>query len=206
MKIETNDDDKHQCIVIKHEYLKCNDAFQNFAIIAEDMILNGHTDIKAYRAYTYYGYFIFHLYEFIFACLARDYKDTDFIKGHSKKKHETRDKIMNYHANRIVQNRIDAINGGYAPEWENDISTYEERLPIPENFGSDFRIFRNKIVGHASFDRTQSLNLTDFYIKYHSYLYMMYRDIGDFWGRSQNISNMGDISNFFKAVVENLHK
>lgn len=206
MKIKTDEDDRHQCIVIKHEYLKCHDTFERFRITAEDIILNGHTDVKAYQAYTYYGYFIFHLYEFIFACLARDYRDTDFIQGANQEKARERDAIIIHHTERLIQNKIDYINSGRAPEWENDVSHYENLLPVPEKFGTDFRKYRNKIVGHASFERTQSLNLTDFYLKYHAYVYRLYRDIGDYWGRSKNINNMGDVSNFFKAIVDNLNK
>lgn len=207
MKILNDEDDRHQCIAIKHEYLKCHDAFKQFAMIAENLIINGHQKQDAYRAYNYYSYFIQHLYELIMACHARDLQDTSLTNLKGQEKNIFLDTLLMVEADRVVNNRISDIKLGIAPKWENDISAYENILPIPESFGKDFRRYRNKISAHASLERIKRMNLTQFYLKYHPYLYLMYTSIGNFWGREyQDFPDLSDITNFFAEITKKQNK
>lgn len=102
----------------------------------------------------------------------------------------------------MVTSRIDRIRCGKAPSDENDISYYKNLLPIPESFAKDFRMYRNKLAGHASYERTKLLNLTEFYLKYHSYLYFLFKDVGEFWGRRGNdFPDLEDVTNFMKVMA-----
>ena len=204
MKIEVGtSEDYHHCIAIKHEYFKCRDAFEQFRISAENLILSGHTKQKSYRAYNSYSYFIHHLYEFLMACHARDYNNTNITNKKGPARTEFLSSLIIEDSHRVVTSRIDRIKQGRAPSYENHISHYEKLLPIPESFANDFRNYRNKVAGHASFERTQNLNLTEFYEKYHFYLYLLYVDVGEFWGRkSTEFPEFEDVTNFMKIMAK----
>lgn len=203
MKIEIGTDaDYHQCIAIKHEYLKCRDAFEQFRLSAENLILTGHDKYKSYRTYNSYSYFIHHLYEFLLACHGRDFENKDITDKKGPQRNLLIDSLISEDAYRVVKARIDRIKRGKAPSYENDISYYEKLLPIPDLFAQEFRIYRNKLAGHASYERTKNLNLTEFYTNYHSYLYLMFVDIGEFWGRQgDEFPELEDVTNFMHAMA-----
>ncbi|MFO4687411.1 hypothetical protein [Vibrio cholerae] len=203
VKIKTGTDaDYHQCIAIKHEYFKCRDAFEQFRKSAEHLILSGHDKYKSYRTYNSYSYFIHHLYEFLFACHARDFENKNITNKKGIEKNKFIDSLISEDAYRVVNGRIDRIKRGQAPSHENDISHYEKLLPIPASFAQEFRVYRNKISGHASYERTKDLNLTDFYLKYHFYLYLLFVDVGEFWGRQgDDFPEFEDVTNFMKAMA-----
>ena len=99
---------------------------------------------------------------------------------------------------RILTNKREAILNGTAPAWENDISCYPER--IPQIFAEDFRRVRNIVTAHVKFERSD-LSLTNFYDQYHKYLYMLYRDVQSWWGRSgDEFPDLNEITRF-SAVV-----
>ncbi|MCK6265890.1 hypothetical protein KP803_21780, partial [Vibrio sp. ZSDE26] len=203
MKIKSGSEaDYHQCIAIKHEYFKCRDAFEQFRQSAEHLILSGHDKYKSYRAYNSYSYFIHHLYEFLIACHARDFENKDITDKKGPPKNSFIDSLIEEDAYRVVNARIDRIRRGKAPSYENDISHYEKLLPVPESFAKDFRVYRNKVAGHASYERTKDRNLTDFYLKYHFYLYLLFVDVGEFWGREgSDFPELEDVTNFMKAMA-----
>jgi len=200
--------DAQHCLAIKHEYLRCRDAFDLFHQAATGIVLSGHTKEAAYRAYNAYSYFVLHLYEFLIALHARDYGDTDVVSRKTAEKMETKredilDALVNEDASRVVQNRIDRIKRGSAPSHENDLGYYTKLLPLPSAFATELRRTRNKIGAHVTHERIGEIDLTDFYKKYHPYLYLLFRDIGDYWGRHcDDMPDLHQVTNFFKAVVE----
>lgn len=85
MKIEPgSENDSDQCRAIIHEYYKCQDAFNQFSMVGERLVLSGQNNEISYRAYNLYSYFILHLYEFLMACHAREAKNTSITnkRGH----------------------------------------------------------------------------------------------------------------------------
>ena len=201
IEIGTETDSDH-CKAITHEYYKCRDAFERFRVTAEGIILSGQNKEISYRAYNAYSYFIHHLYEFLMACHARDAGNTSITNKRGQERTEHLDLLLIGDAHRVVKARIDRISQGRAPSWENHISYYEVLLPIPEKFGEDFRTYRNKVSGHASFERISELNLTKFYKKYHPYLYLLYRDVGEMWGRDlEEFPCLKDVTSFFETIA-----
>lgn len=201
MKIGTEKDSDH-CKAITHEYYKCRDAFERFKAIAGKIVLSGQNKEISYCAYNAYSYFIHHLYEFLMACHAREEGNTNIKNEKGLKRHEYLDSLLIDDAYRVVNARIDRINRGDAPSWENNVSHYEGLLPIPDKFGEDFRVHRNKVAGHASFERISELNLTEFYKTYHQYLYLLYIDVGEIWGRErEEFPCLKDVTNFFKTIA-----
>lgn len=84
------------------------------------------------------------------------------------------DHIFNGEVVKLLKNRVDAINGGYSPSWENHISVYQ--VEVPAEFGTQFRKIRNR-TAHASTKRSlpgDELTLGQFYEKYHGFVYLLY--------------------------------
>jgi hypothetical protein len=175
MKFQTGDaTDGALCVALKHEFLRCDDAFNDFAASARIMITQGENPRIAYRTYNAYARFIHHLYEFMMGAIARDRGDTAQLSA------DWAERYIASHTQRILTNRREAIKNGTAPSWENHISCYPEK--IPPTFPADFRRCRNIVTGHVKFERS-SLNLSDFYDRYHQYLYMLYFEAKSWWGR-----------------------
>jgi hypothetical protein len=90
MKFKIGDEtDTALCVALKHEFLRCHDAFNDFAESGELMInqeqleANGQTTLSvdqrrriAFKTYNAYARFIYHLYEFLMGCVARDRQDS----------------------------------------------------------------------------------------------------------------------------------
>lgn len=136
------------------------------------------TKIKMHDAY---ANFLSHLFEFYIACEQRDRSNT------KKLDNEFLDKFFNAQVKRQLRNKCDAIEKGYAPEWENHISCYQ--VEVPEDFGKDFRLVRNR-TSHALIDRSvpeKGIPLADFYHRYHKFAYLLYYT-GSWW-RARNIEN-----------------
>lgn len=198
--------DSQHCLAITHEYLRCRDAFGLFHDAATGIVLSGHSREAAYRAYNAYSGFILHLYEFLIALHARDYGDTEVVSRHAaskvgKKREDILDALVNEDAARVVQSRIDRIERGMAPSSENDLSYFTALLPLPSGFATDFRQTRNKIGAHVTYERIGVIDLTAFYCTYHSYLYLLFRDVGDYWGRRcEEIPDLAQVTDFFRTV------
>ncbi|MBA4077996.1 MAG: hypothetical protein C0508_23410 [Cyanobacteria bacterium PR.023] len=188
--------DSAHCTALHHEFLKCEDAFKDFETTATTMIMLAQRGVDteevnrlvAYKTYNAYSRFIHHLYEFILGAAQRSAKSTEQIKD------KQADAIVYSEAQRILNSRRNAILGGYAPSWENDISAYPEA--VPESFASDFRIYRNKVSVHVSHKRA-TMSLSDFYDKYHMYLYMIYENCRFHWGlRDNKLPDLKEITDF----------
>jgi len=196
VKFETGGEvDNNHCTVLTHEFLRCDDAFKEFCKYAEQMIMQGQTREISYKTYNSYTSFIHHLYEFLQGCHARDANNTDI----TNKKGEIRVKIIEgylmHHAQRIMDQYRDAIRNGTAPSWVNHISCYD--VTVPADFAKDFREFRNKAISHVAYERASTLSLTEFYQKYHKFLYLLYRESIYSWGRhSEEFPNLKEITDF----------
>lgn len=100
-----------------------------------------------------------------------------------------------HYAQRVMNQYCDAINNGTAPSWVNDIGYYDAK--VPEDFAKDFREYRNKAIGHVAHERASMLSLSEFYSKYHKFLYYIYRDSIHWWGkRSEEFPDLKEITEF----------
>ncbi|MFJ3044779.1 hypothetical protein ACIPEN_03005 [Herbaspirillum chlorophenolicum] len=206
MKLDDAEIDRQHCIAIVHEYQRCRDSFTLFESAATQLIMGGKNRLMSYRAYNAYASFILHLYEFLVALHARDLNVTEITKTNTEEKHERLDKLIHSSISRVVRNRIDRIEQGTAPRWENDLSTYQALWPVSPNFASEFRRMRNKVGGHVTYQRAKEIDLTAFYQANHSYLYMLYRDCGDWWApRGDAFPELDQITDFFGSIVRELH-
>lgn len=189
MKFKIGDEtDRGLCVGLKHEFLRCDDAFQDFAAAGTLMVTQGENRRIAYRTYNAYARFIHSLYEFMLGAVARDRHDTSPLSA------EMADKYIASHTQRILTNRREAILKGTAPAWENDLSYYPDK--IPDDFAREFRRARNKASAHVTHERA-SLNLTDFYEQYHKFLGLLYQDAKSWWGRSaEEFPDLSEITAF----------
>lgn len=166
------------CIALKHEFLRYEEAFKEFANFATAMIMTAQNqenmniptdhDLNrrmAFKMYDSYARFVHHLYEFLLGALVRERFDTAQVRA------EEADRWIQADAQRVLTGRRNAILDGTAPLWENHISAFPKKVP-PE-FAREFRAIRNKAQGHVTHERA-SKSLTDFYDKYHKFLYMIY--------------------------------
>jgi len=173
----TSATDKALCVALKHECLRCIDAFNDFAASATISVTQGENRMIAFKSYNAYARFILHLYEFMLGAIAREQGDTTLPRG------KIADAHISSHARRILRKRREAILNGTAPVWENHISAYPEELP--KEFAEAFRHCRNYASVHVSAKRSR-FNLSEFYDKYHLFLYLLYYDVKGWWGRVEN--------------------
>jgi hypothetical protein len=81
MKFQIGDaTDTALCIALKHEFLRCDDAFKEFASAGTAMITQGENRRIAYATYNAYARFVHHLYEFTLGAAARDRQNTAKLK------------------------------------------------------------------------------------------------------------------------------
>lgn len=200
MKFETGDStDTELCHVLSHEYFRCDDSFKQFCFFAEKMIMQGENREISYRTYNAYADFIHHLYEFYLGCHARDNKNTNITNKRGEERTRIIEGYILNHAQRIMNGFRDLINNGTAPDWVNDISYYD--VTVPDEFAKDFREYRNKVCGHVAFERSSELSLSEFYQKYHKYLYSMYRDAMYCWGNhGEEFPDLKEITAFTVMV------
>jgi hypothetical protein len=197
--------DSAHSIALKHEFLRCEDAFKDFETYGTLMILKAQAEatrqppnsahenrLIAYTTYNAYSRFILHLYEFMLGAIAREIGNTGEVRGKNADRH-----IMG-HAQRILTGRRQAIQNGTAPAWENSISYFPDT--VPAEFAGEFRRMRNKISVHVSHERS-SIKLSDFYEKYHKYVHMLYRNCLGHWGlRGNEIPDLKEITTFSVLV------
>lgn len=111
---------------------------------------------------------------------------------------EVADIFIQMNAQRILEGIRKDILRMCAPEWENDISYYPEK--VPEEFAKEFRQIRNHITGHVSYKRP-NINLSEFYQKYHKYVCMMYYNCLGHWGyRNKDIPDLKEITDFSVTI------
>jgi hypothetical protein len=178
MKFATGDEtDTAICVALKHEFLRCEETFQQFAAAATTLLNKGADRKLAYNAYNAYARFIHHLYEFALCAIARDRNNTERLNAVDA------DRYLASYLQRSVKKRRDAILNGTAPSWENHISRFPEM--IPAGLAAEFRKARNIAIGHAGIKRSK-LDLSDFYDRNHKFLHIFYRDAESWWGRSSD--------------------
>jgi hypothetical protein len=193
--------DTAHCAALKHEFLRCEDAFKDFETYGTLMVMKAQAEgegrtqalpeesrLIAYKTYNAYARFIHHLYEFMLGAVQRDRGSTAELKG------EIASRYIQGHAQWVLSGRRQAILNGTAPGWENHISYYPEKAP-PE-FATKFRQLRNKISAHVTHERA-SIDLTDFYENYHKYVHMLYWNCLGHWGlRDKEFPDLREITRF----------
>jgi hypothetical protein len=185
--------DSDHCIAMQHEFLRCQDAYQDFRTSATTTILEGDNPLLAYKTYNAYSRFIHHLYEFLLAARARDIGDTGQLRA------EEAERFIAGETQRILTRTRKAIQDGTAPAWENHISDYPEK--IPPDFAREFREYRNKAYGHVTHERA-NLNLSEFYEKNHKYLYLLYSDCLGWWRvRGEEFLDLKEITEFSVLIA-----
>ena len=202
MKFKIGDEtDIALCIALKHEFLRCDDAFKDFAESATIMIMQGENRRIAYKTYNAYARFVLHLYEFMMGAAARDFQNTKQLDTNMAERYVAR------HTQLILTNKREAILNGTAPAWENHISAYPEK--IPQDFAKKFREYRNSISGHIIINKAHlvrsNLSLSDFYDKYHMCLYLLYRDVQSWWGRQHDeFPDLKEITAFSVLIKDDM--
>ena len=179
-----------------HEILRCRDAYEAFAYHAGRLILGGKDKRLAYSAYNAYSYFLLQLFEFYSAIIETEIE----LPAGKKQRADRIDQILTEEAQRALNRRIHAIEGGYAPSWENDISYYQE--PVPNSFGSDLRKHRNKTAGHASKDRITGYSLSQFYRRYHRIVMVLFYENHFTWlsHAEKEWPDLGEVTDFSVAI------
>jgi hypothetical protein len=163
---------------LKHEFLRCADAFEDFAASAKIMIIQGENRRIAFRTYNAYGRFIHHLYELFLGAAARDRGDDAPLSA------KMAEQYISGYAQRALTDRREAILNGTA------------------DFAREFRRFRNIVSGHVSGERI-SLNLGDFYDRNHKFLGILFRHAGSHWGAvGDDFPDLKEITAFTVMVKE----
>ncbi len=209
MKFKSGDStDSAHCTALKHEFLRCEDAFKDFETYGTMMIMRAQAESKgaasptaeetrliAYKTYNAYARFIHHLYEFMVGAIVREMGDTTLGVKDERQRAEIRDSYIGSRAQRILTDRRKAILNGTAPVWENNISAFPEKVP-PE-FAKRFREMRNKVSGHLSHERP-AISLSNFYDEFHKYVYMLYQNCRGHWSllRDKEFPNLDEITKF----------
>lgn len=187
--------DKKFVKVIVHEFSRAQlsfNLFVNSGLTNKQEFLNQLFSVDLFR-YNAYALFVQHLYEYLLACFKRDRKNTVDIL------HNESDKLINFEVDKILRNWVNLIDHGYAPKWANHKSFYD--VECPENFGNMFRQMRNS-VSHADIRRIDGgdrITLTEFYLKYHKFAYLLY-DNALYWWRINGDVDMGDVTSFNKEI------
>ena len=200
--------DSAHCTALKHEFLRCEDAFKDFEMYGTMMIMRAQAEAEgaaaptaeetrliAYKTYNAYARFIHHLYEFIVGAIVREKGDTTLGAKDKRQEAMVKDSYIGSHAQRILSGRREAILNGTAPACENHISAFPEKVP-PE-FAEQFREMRNKISGHVSHERS-AISLSDFYDEFHKYVYMLYQNCRGHWSllRDKEFPDLNEITKF----------
>ncbi len=199
MKFQVGDPtDTALCVALKHEFIRCDDAFKDFRSLAKEMIVHGENRHICFKAYNAYARFIHHLYEFMLGAAARDRMDTAKIIGGFA------DRYIASRTQRIVTQRRTAIETGTAPVWENDISYYPET--IPDTFAGEFRKFRNLALAHVTYKRS-GLKMSDFYEQNHKFLYVLYFEAKLWWGRvADDFPDLEGITSFSVLIQKHVSR
>lgn len=211
------------CIAIRHEYLRCKDAFELFVAQGESIVMQGHSHQRAYRAYNAYSSFIHHLYELYMALFARDHLVADikncprikaWVKGEQAKKtgdekskigtHTYTDGALNEQVHLLANQWLSSIDRGTVSAKIHPRFQYERMLPVDQDFGPAFRSMRNKIAGHVTYERIKLVKLTELFQKYHSYLCMLFRNVGgsSFGSHLDTVPDFGEVTSFLEIIIQ----
>jgi len=214
--------DRLHCMAIRHEYLRCKDAYELFVAQGESIVMQGHSHQRAYRAYNAYSSFIHHLYELYMALFARDHQVADiksclkikaWVKGERAKRtgdeknkvgtHTYTDEALNKQVYLQANQWLSSIDRGAVSVEIHPRSQYESMLPVDQDFGPAFRSMRNKIAGHVTYERIELVKLTEFFQKYHPYLCMLFRNVGSssFGRYLDNVPDFGEVTSFLEIFI-----
>lgn len=164
---------------IHHESFLMKISHDEFVRLGEKQICAGLSATEQVLLFSSYTSFLHHLYEFCVACFMREQgSDKGFSGPTGSKKKDT---LFQAEASRIFRGLVDKLHRGLGEGWENDVSYYD--VVIPRDFGEKFRKVRNS-TAHAISERASGdIDLTEFYGKYHKFVYEIYRAAFRYWGR-----------------------
>lgn len=163
-------------------------------------------------AYSYYADFIRHLYSFYECVLSLKnnnlISDTKTNNPSIKQKHEIMDMILTEEVRKLLSQKVEAIQQGYAKNWENNLGVYT--VSVPQEFGEHFRLARN-IASHVKEERLEigkPYSLSNFFNNYHFFVYMLYSSNEWLWlpELKSDSAFLGEISQFYLKTTENLRK
>lgn len=198
LKFEIGDDvDKKLVNVLFHDFIKCENAFDQFFSYAGDNIMGNKDSSIKLNSYNAYSEFIAKLYEFYAGCFKREFKSTKNIE------HEKLDFLMAEEVEKLLRNKRNAIMKGYAPDWESDITYYQ--VEVPNAFGKDFRDVRNN-TSHVDYRRAggNRIELMDFYKKYHKFVYLLYYSALFAWsGKTHKDHKIEHVESFDFLLIGN---
>lgn len=191
--IPGDETDANLCRMLRHEYLRCTEAFHDFVTAARRLQDGEQGRELAYRAYNSYARFIFHLYEFILACDQRTRGDTSSIQG------EAAEGVIAACAQRAFRIGTSSINS--APLGSSVLgSGISVSLQEMRDLAKAFRKARNIAMGHVKHERA-GLNLSEFYGKYHKYLVALHRASVTMWGDfGEEFPDLGEVTAFSVLV------
>jgi len=179
-----------------HEFTVCEQAFDEFLILA-GMNIQGGSDYKLLeKLYNSYAKFIVHLYEFYVACFKKDNGSTNNIN------HSRLDYLFTFEVEKLMKNMCWLIEKNKAPSWVNHISYYEEAMP--KDFGAKFKGIRN-CLSHVDYRRAggdeNHLTLNTFKEKYHKYLFFLFDSARGHWsGKKESSYEIDHIKQFDMTI------
>jgi hypothetical protein len=206
---EKSDDKKH-CIALHHEFLSCEDAYNDFIALQKQSITN-ESRRAAYMKYNAYSRFILHLYEFLIGATKREI-GLQILKeaAGSKSIFSFRRNIPHKDADLIIQGRTELLFKIYRDDvisgrLTKSLLGYPET--VPEQFASEFRNCRNHIIGHVSLKRAK-LDLTQFYADYHKLLLLHFENAQAHWGieNLKAFPDLEEITRFNLSTLDNKEK
>ena len=160
---------------MQHEFALCEQAFDEFFILAGSNIMGDGDYSLIQRLYSAYSRFVVHLYEFYVACFKRDQGSMKRIDP------EVLDMRLTAEVEKLMRNMCSLIENGRAPDWVNDISYYKE--PVPQDFGEKFRSVRNN-AAHVDPRRAgggNRISLKEFLDNYHKFLFFLFDSARSLW-------------------------
>ena len=195
MKFSISDKiDSDLCNALTHEFFRCDDAFESFNMVKTLLGKDKTNKHLKYKAYNHYADFVHHYYEFLMGCYQRDHQST------GSPEHQIADAYVTLHINRVLRNRREDLKRGI-PDIPNP-SKFEYPDIAPTEFASTFRRYRNVVSGHVSYKRSTKMRLSDFYIDYHKYVYLMYLESLSWWGRrKQEYPHLKEMSDFATRIL-----
>lgn len=163
-----------------HKFTLCEQAFDEFIMLAGANI-HGQNDYETLgKLYNSYSKFIVHLYKFYVSCFKHNQGKTDNIS------HNDLDVLFTSEVEKLMGNMCSLIESGRAPSWVNDLSYYQEAVPL--DFGQRFRDVRNN-TSHVDYRRTGGGNrpsLKQFMDSYHKFLFFLYDSSRYLWSAKRN--------------------
>jgi hypothetical protein len=181
-------------LALHHEFIRCQDAFDKFVALGQLSIQSPEDRKTAYQLYNSYSQFVHHLYEF--------YKGILELNKRLRKPSETKsiDFVLDRELEKIVRNRRAALEGGYAPTWENGIECYP--LADMTGFGKRFREVRDMSFGHVSENRVAT-SLSAFFEDHHRDLMMLFEAAQFSWSlKPGEFPDLGEITAFQTRVLK----